>query len=71
MKKHNIKNSNIYPIKATLSDWQGKVEGKPFRVLATPKNFTLYKLPETIVDSFNFDFDHPFGFYDSIKKRSD
>jgi hypothetical protein len=66
MKKQNLK--QIYLIKATLSDWQGKVEGKPFRVLAIPENFTLYKLAETIVDSFNFYFDHPFGFYDNIKK---
>jgi len=66
MKKQNLK--QIYLIKATLSDWEGKVEGKPFRVLAIPENFTLYKLAETIVDSFNFYFDHPFGFYDNIKK---
>lgn len=58
---------NVYLIKATLSDWYGKVESQPFRVLAIPENYTLYKLAASILDSFEFDFDHPFGFYDNIK----
>jgi hypothetical protein len=66
MEKQNFK--QIYLIKATLSDWEGNVEGKPFRVLAIPEKFTLYKLAKAIIASFDFDFDHPFGFYDNIKK---
>lgn len=59
---------NVYLIKATLSDCYGKVEGQPFRVLAIPENYTLYRLAASILDSFEFDFDHPFGFYDNIEK---
>lgn len=69
MRKRNGKQGDkVYLIKATLSDWYGKVRGQPFRVLAVPGNFTLYSLAEAIVDSFGFHFDHAFGFYDNIKK---
>jgi hypothetical protein len=69
MRKRNAKQGEkIYLIKATLSDWYGKVRGQPFRVLEIPGDFTLYSLAEAIVDSFGFYFDHPFGFYDNIKK---
>lgn len=59
---------NIYLIKAILSDWDGHVMGMPYRVLAIPEGSTLYNLAEAIVDSFNFYFDHAFGFYDNIKR---
>jgi hypothetical protein len=36
--------------------------------LAIPETFTLYGLAEAITDSFNFYFDHAFGFYNNIKK---
>jgi hypothetical protein len=69
MRKRNAKQGEkIYLIQATLSDWYGKVRGQPFRVLEIPGDFTLYSLAEVIVDSFGFYFDHPFGFYDNIKK---
>jgi hypothetical protein len=69
MKKRDAKQGEkIYLMKATLSDWYGKVRGQPFRVLAIPGDFTLYSFAEAIVDSFHFDFDHPFGFYDNIKR---
>ena len=72
MRKRNAKQGEkIYLIKATLSDWYGKVRGQPFRVLEIPGDFTLYSLAEAIVDSFGFYFDHPFGFYDNIKKWPD
>jgi len=45
MKKRNAKQGEkIYLIKATLSDWYGKVRGQPFRVLEILGNFTLYGL---------------------------
>jgi len=69
MKKRDVKQGRkVYLIKVILSDWYGKVRGQPFRVLAIPEDFTLYSLAEAIVDGFNFDFDHPFGFYDNIKR---
>ena len=67
MKTRDVKQGEkVYLIKTTLSDRYGKVRGQPLRVLAIPEYFTLYSLAETIVDSFGFDFDHPFGFYDNI-----
>jgi hypothetical protein len=69
MKKRKAKQGEkIYLIKATLSDWYLRVKNQPFRILAMAEEFTLYGLAEAIVDSFDFDFDHVFGFYDNIKK---
>jgi hypothetical protein len=44
------------------------VWGFPYRVLAIPGEFTLYQLAEAINESFGFDFDHPFGFYDNLTR---
>lgn len=69
MKGQSLKQTkNIYLIKAILSDWSGRVKGQPFRVLAIPEDYTLYKLAASILGSFDFYFDHPFGFYDNIKR---
>ena len=38
------------------------------RELALTENQTLYNLAEAIVDSFDFDFDHCFGFFNSFEK---
>ncbi|MCD6478598.1 MAG: hypothetical protein J7L44_01795 [Candidatus Diapherotrites archaeon] len=68
MKKRRAKKGErIYLIKATMSDWYGRTRGMPYRVLAVPEGFTLYNLAEAILDSFDFYFDHAFGFYDNIK----
>ena len=58
----------ILLMKATLTGWGGDTSGKPYRVIAIPEDFTLYQLAMAIVDSFNFDFDHSFGFYNNIKQ---
>ena len=69
MKKRKAKQGEkIYLIKATLSDWYGHIKGMPYRILAIPEGFTLYNLAEAIVDSFDFYFDHAFGFYNNIKR---
>ena len=69
MKRRKAKqDEKVYLIKVTLSDWYGHVRGMPYRILAVPEGFTLYDLAEAIVDSFNFDFDHAFGFYNNIKR---
>lgn len=69
MKKRKVKQGEkIYLIKAILSDWYGHVRGMPYRTLAIREGSTLYSLAEAIVDSFDFDFDHAFGFYDNIKR---
>ncbi len=41
----------------------GIKKGKIYRVLEVPSSLSLYKFAELIVDAFNFDFDHLFGFY--------
>jgi len=70
MKKRKAKQGEkIYLIKATLSDWYGHIRGMPYRILAIPEGFTLYNLAEAIVDSFDFYFDHAFGFYNNNIKR--
>ena len=69
MRKSKAKpGEKICQVKATLSDWSGNVRGHPYRVIAVPERFTLYRLAEAIVDSFHFAFDHAFGFYDNITK---
>ena len=69
MRKRKAKQGEkIYLVKATLSDWYGKVKNQPFRLLAMAEESTLYGLAEAIVDSFNFNLDHAFGFYDNIAK---
>jgi hypothetical protein len=51
----------------TISDRYARVQGNPHRILAIPSTFTLYKFAEVILESFNFNFDHCFGFYDNLK----
>jgi len=68
VKKRKAKEGErIYLIKVTMSDWYGRIRGMPYRLLAVPEGFTLYNLAEAILDSFDFYFDHAFGFYDNIK----
>lgn len=57
----------IYLIKAILSGWLDNAGEIPYRTLAIPEGSTLYNLAESVVESFDFDFDHSFGFYDNIK----
>ncbi len=45
----------------------GRVRGMPYRIIACPERISLYQLGETIIESFDFSFDHAFGFYDNIK----
>ena len=39
-----------------------------FREIALLETQTLYNFAEAIIDSFDFDFDHCFGFFNNIKK---
>jgi hypothetical protein len=58
---------NIYTLKVTLTDWQARTRGRPYRVLAVPSELNLYNLAFEINESFDFDFDHAFGFFDNLK----
>ena len=57
----------IYIFKATLTDWEARVRGRPYRVLAVRETSSLYDLALTINRAFGFDFDHAFGFFDNLK----
>jgi len=50
-------------MKVIWTDLSGRVRGKPFRVLGVGESTSLYDLAYEIVKSFEFDFDHLFGFY--------
>lgn len=39
---------------------------KIYRDIAVSDDTSLYKLAEVIIDAFNFDFDHAFGFFSKI-----
>jgi hypothetical protein len=54
-----------FMFKVIQSNYMGNVRGRPYRVLAVPGDFTLYKLAEAIISGFEFDLDHAFGFYDN------
>ncbi|MEK4063869.1 MULTISPECIES: calcium-binding protein [Paenibacillus] len=54
----------------TLSDWNGTVRGRPFRKIAIAAVSSLYDLAVVTIESFDFDLDHGFGFYDNIKNWS-
>jgi len=58
----------IFVLKIIQSNLYGMVRGFPYRVLAVPEEFTLYQLAQVINESFGFDFDHPFGFYDNLTR---
>ena len=59
--------ANIYVLKATLTDWEARVRGQPYRVLAVRENSSLYDLALAANRAFGFDFDHAFGFFDNLK----
>jgi hypothetical protein len=40
---------------------------KLYRDIEIPSTATLYRLAETVVRAFNFDFDHAFGFFSKLK----
>ncbi|MFH0975257.1 MAG: hypothetical protein V1874_05680 [Spirochaetota bacterium] len=58
--------NNVFHLKVTI-EWAGKTRGNPYRTIAIPQNASLYNLAEAIIDSFDFDFDHAFGFYNNLK----
>ncbi len=41
------------------------------RKIEVPEEWNLYRLAEAIMSSFNFDFDHPFGFFSTVTKSWD
>lgn len=64
--RDNVK-GEIFMIKVTLDEKYTQPKKHIFRLLAIQGTDTLYDLGEAIVQSFDFDFDHSFGFFDNIK----
>lgn len=54
-----------YILKTNLLDRKSVI-----RALEIPENATLYELAESIVQSYGFNFDHAFGFFEKIGKES-
>jgi hypothetical protein len=46
--------------------FRAALEPKIYRDIEVPSDVTLYRLAEAIVTSFDFDFDHAFGFYSKL-----
>ncbi len=57
----------VFIFRVNLTDRAARVRGFPYRVLAIPADYTLFQLAQAILDSFDFEFDHSFGFYDNLK----
>lgn len=57
----------VYFLRATLSDFEARERGQPYRLLAVLPDSSLYELAQAITDAFSFDFDHAFGFYDNLQ----
>lgn len=50
-------------IKAVAKGRMGQAKRNPYRVIAIRPDASLYLLAEEILDSFDFYFDHSFGFF--------
>lgn len=63
-----------YIFKTSLQEYKFTIGVKGvFRVIEVPESISLYKLAEAIIDAYNFDFDHCFGFFkgNDIFKRDE
>lgn len=70
-KKKSTKNDKVYIFRITLSQNSPYcqirgIEEKIWRDIAVLGSQNLYNFAESIVDSFGFDFDHCFGFFDNL-----
>jgi hypothetical protein len=63
-------NNRIFTFKVIQSNRAGDVRGLPYRVLAIPEKFTLHQFATSILESFSFDCDHAFGFYNNLSSYS-
>lgn len=62
----------IYHIKALMPYWgestQGTSEKSPYRIIAARPNMSLHIFGIAVLNAFDFDYDHLFGFYDNVKR---
>jgi len=63
----------IYHIKAMVPYYEeGAIEmsdESPYRIIAVRPDMSLYELGIAVLDAFDFDDDHLFGFYDNVKRH--
>jgi len=63
----------IYHIKAMVPYYEeGAIEmsdESPYRIIAVRPDMSLHELGIAVLDAFDFDDDHLFGFYDNIKRH--
>jgi len=62
----------IYSIKAMIpyfDDYTDKVdyEKSPYRIIAMPSSTNLHQLAKIVTESFDFDFDHLFAYFDDFR----
>ncbi len=58
-------------LKVTISDFLGvKSNGQIYRVISIPTSYKLDKLALAVLDSFDFEMDHMYGFYDNLNNWS-
>ena len=62
----------IYHIKALMPYWdentQGTSEKSPYRIIAARPGMSLHEFGIVVLNAFDFDYDHLFGFYDNVKR---
>ena len=58
--------NTIVTIKAVMS-YDGTIRGKPYRTIALEGSSSLHELATAVVESFGFELDHCFGYYDNIR----
>lgn len=63
--------SEIYHIEAMIPFWDETINGisteSPYRIIAVRPDMGLYELGIVVLEAFNFDADHMFGYYDHLK----
>lgn len=63
---------SVYHFKVTLdTDFEGRNKQRPYREIETLSTQSLSTLAKIIVESFGFDFDHCYGFYDNFRDPYD
>ncbi len=61
------KKKMVMNLKTTMLSQEGKKRGQPQRTIAIENTRFLNELANTILESFNFNNDHDYGFYNNIK----
>jgi hypothetical protein len=66
--KKDSTDDQVYIFKVLQSCFSAGTRRSPYREIAIPGSSTLYTFGLEILGSFDFDFDHPFGFYNNLTR---